>query len=216
VLTMEQWVTIRTLKKQNSELGTRQIADLLGVSRNTVKRALRSEGRAEVCAYAGRQPGSPSLRRIHLRAEVRQAPPGQPDPDDLRSKVIGAHKVAFYRYLCTLQDPVKRTFKRYETAPGEQAQFDWERVYGAPRRDPHQVYVFIFILASAATASTVVHSRRTQGSIFEAMEKSLYAVGASPSACRQTTPEVFASNVLEAATTGTPATLPSPHTSASR
>ena len=38
------WVTIKNLKKHNPNLGTRQIARLLGVSRNTVKKALqRSE-----------------------------------------------------------------------------------------------------------------------------------------------------------------------------
>jgi DNA-binding transcriptional regulator LsrR (DeoR family) len=47
VLTMEQWVTIRTFKGKNPKLGTRQIAELLGVSRNTVKRALRSEKEPE-------------------------------------------------------------------------------------------------------------------------------------------------------------------------
>ena len=40
MLTMEQWVTIKTVKKQNPEMGTRQLARLVGVSRNTIKRAL--------------------------------------------------------------------------------------------------------------------------------------------------------------------------------
>jgi DNA-binding transcriptional regulator YhcF (GntR family) len=40
---MEDWVTIRNLKKKRPDLGTRKIAELLGVSRNTVRRALRSD-----------------------------------------------------------------------------------------------------------------------------------------------------------------------------
>jgi Mn-dependent DtxR family transcriptional regulator len=40
---MEDWVTIRNLKKRNANMGTRKIAELLGVSRNTVKRALEAE-----------------------------------------------------------------------------------------------------------------------------------------------------------------------------
>ena len=45
---MEDWVTIKNLKKHNPNLGTRQIARLLGVSRNTVKKALQ---RSEVPEY---------------------------------------------------------------------------------------------------------------------------------------------------------------------
>ena len=45
---MEDWVTIKNLKKRNPELGTRQIASLLGISRNTVKKALQ---RSEVPEY---------------------------------------------------------------------------------------------------------------------------------------------------------------------
>ena len=40
---MEDWVTIRNLKKKNQSLGTRAIADMLGISRNTVKKALASD-----------------------------------------------------------------------------------------------------------------------------------------------------------------------------
>ena len=40
---MEDWVTIRNLKVKNPNLGTRTIATMLGISRNTVKKALVSE-----------------------------------------------------------------------------------------------------------------------------------------------------------------------------
>ena len=43
VLRMEDWVSIKNLRAKNSDLGTRKIAELLGVSRNTVKKALASE-----------------------------------------------------------------------------------------------------------------------------------------------------------------------------
>ena len=40
---MEDWVTIRNLKKKDPNLGTRTIALMLGVSRNTVKKALLND-----------------------------------------------------------------------------------------------------------------------------------------------------------------------------
>jgi DNA-binding MarR family transcriptional regulator len=43
VISMEDWITIRNLKKRNPNMGTKAIAKKLGLSRNTVKKALRSE-----------------------------------------------------------------------------------------------------------------------------------------------------------------------------
>lgn len=40
---MEDWVTIRNLRVKNPNLGTRTIATMLGISRNTVKKALINE-----------------------------------------------------------------------------------------------------------------------------------------------------------------------------
>jgi len=43
VISMEDWVTIQTLKRRDPKLGTRQIAILVGCSRNTVKAALKRD-----------------------------------------------------------------------------------------------------------------------------------------------------------------------------
>jgi len=43
VVSTEDWVTIRNLRKKNPYMGTRKIADLVGISRNTVKKALASD-----------------------------------------------------------------------------------------------------------------------------------------------------------------------------
>ena len=43
MISMEDWITIRNLKKRNPNMGTKAIAKKLGLSRNTVKNALRSE-----------------------------------------------------------------------------------------------------------------------------------------------------------------------------
>lgn len=40
---MEDWVTIKNLKKKNPGMGSRRIAKLLGISRNTVIKALRQK-----------------------------------------------------------------------------------------------------------------------------------------------------------------------------
>jgi len=43
VISMEDWITIRNLKKRNPKMGTRSIAKQLNLSRNAVRNALRSE-----------------------------------------------------------------------------------------------------------------------------------------------------------------------------
>jgi transposase len=174
---MEQWVTIRTLKKQNSELGTRQIADLLGVSRNTVKRALRSEGEPKYVRTPVVNPDLHPFEEYIFEQRFVKRLRGSRILNDLRSKGYRGSQSAFYRYLCTLQDPVKRTFKRYETAPGEQAQFDWSEYTVLLAGILTKVYVFIFILGFSRYRKYRGSLSETQGSIFEAMEKSLYAVG---------------------------------------
>ena len=46
MISMEAWTTIRYLKAQG--LGTRTIAKEVGIARNTVKKALRSQGRLDI------------------------------------------------------------------------------------------------------------------------------------------------------------------------
>lgn len=43
MLTMEKWVTIKTLKHLHPDLGTRQLAIFIGFSRNTIERALTQD-----------------------------------------------------------------------------------------------------------------------------------------------------------------------------
>ena len=44
MISMETWSTIRNLKKVNPTMGSRTIARLTGVSKNTVKKVLRDDG----------------------------------------------------------------------------------------------------------------------------------------------------------------------------
>ena len=52
---MEDWVSIRNIKAKNPKLGTRKIAEILGISRNTVKKALKND---EAPAYTKQPPSS--------------------------------------------------------------------------------------------------------------------------------------------------------------
>jgi len=56
---MEGWVTIKNIKKHKPALETRAIAELLGISRNTVRMALKSE---DVPTYERQKEINPEIK----------------------------------------------------------------------------------------------------------------------------------------------------------
>lgn len=174
---MEQWVTIRTLKGKNPKLGTRQIAELLGVSRNTVKRALRSEKEPEYVRTETVNPEiEPFCEFIFEELFVRKLR-GSRVLKDIQSKGYKGSQSAFYRYTSTLESPVKRTFHPYETAPGEQAQFDWSEYTILLGGVLTKVYVFCFLLGYSRYRVYQASLSETMASVFEAMETSMWLIG---------------------------------------
>jgi transposase len=174
---MEQWVTIRTLKNGKSKLGTRQIARLLGVSRNTVKRALRSEQEPEYVRTRTVNPEIIPFREFIFEELIVKKLRGSRILKDIQSKGYAGSQSAFYRYLATLAMPVKRTYKPYETAMGEQAQFDWSEYTVLLDNILTKVYVFIFLLGFSRYRICLASLSQTQSSVFEAMETSLWQIG---------------------------------------
>ena len=174
---MEQWVTIRTLKKQNPKLGTRQLAKLLGVSRNTVKRALCAEKEPEYVRTQTVNPEIMPFREFIFEALIVKKLRGSRILKDMVSKGFEGSKSAFYRYLATLEMPVKRTYQPYETAPGEQALFDWSEYTVLLAGVLTKVYVFIFLLGFSRYCIYQASLSQTQSSVFEAIETSLWHIG---------------------------------------
>ena len=177
---MEQWVTIRTLKKQNAKLGTRQIAELLGVSRNTVKRALRSQNEPEYVRKATVNPEIAPFREFIFEELFVKKLRGSRVLKDIESKGYAGSRSAFYRYLATLESPVKRTFHPYETAPGEQAQFDWSEYTVLLADVLTKIYVFTFLLGFSRYRIYQASLSQTQASVFEAMETSFWLIDGVP------------------------------------
>jgi transposase len=119
MLTMEDWVTIRNLKKHNPKLGSREIARLMGISRNTVRSALRGEDgprykrtekvNPDIAPFTGLIEGKIFVKKLR----------GSYVLEAIRSKGYKGSQSAFYRYLTKLKDVAKQTFKPYQTGPGE-------------------------------------------------------------------------------------------------
>jgi transposase len=177
---MEDWITIRNMKKRNPGMGTRKIAKKLGLSRNTVKNALKSENPPE---YKRETYINPELEPFHdfiLEKYFVKKLKGSRVLNELWSKGCKVSGSAFYRYIQQYKPEFSRSFMRYETKPGEQGQFDWSPYTVMIGGKPIKIQVFCFILGCSRYRAYMYSLSQTQSSVFEALEEGLTRIGGVP------------------------------------
>ena len=134
MITVDDWGTIRNLKKKNPNIGTRELARLLGISRNTVKKALSSDtepqyNRGEKKINEAVIPFVDFIKESFLKKNLKASRILK----DIKYKGYSGSQYALYAYikgfLKPIQDDVSKSspnaFMRYETLAGEQMQYDW-------------------------------------------------------------------------------------------
>lgn len=134
MIKVEDWVTIRNLKKKNPNLGTRTIALMLGISRNTVKKALASDtepeyNRGEKKINEAVLPYIDFIKESFLKKHLKASRILK----DIKSRGYKGSQYALYAYIREFLKPIAddviksspSAFMRYETAPAEQMQYDW-------------------------------------------------------------------------------------------
>jgi transposase len=179
MIVVEAWAAIRYLHAQGRPI--RAIARELGLSRNTVRTALREDS---VPHYARPPRSNPQLEPFS--EQIRQM---LVDKEFIGTRILRELRVlgyegsasALYTYLRGVKAAVKsRVIERFETPPGQQAQFDWS-VYTITLAE-QMVKLTLFCL-------TLAFNRRkfywpsldsTQASIFEALEAALRHFGGAP------------------------------------
>ncbi len=177
---MEDWITIRNLKKRNPRMGTRKIAKKLGLSRNTVKNALKSEDAPE---YKRETYINPELEPFHdfiIEKYFVKKLKGSRVLNELWSKGCKVSGSAFYRYIQQYKPEFTRSFMRYETKPGEQGQFDWSPYTVMIGGKQIKIQVFCFILGCSRYRTYMYSLSQTQSSVFEALEEGLTRIGGVP------------------------------------
>lgn len=180
MITMEDWITIKNLKKRKPTKGTRAIAKQLGISRNTVKKALRSE---DPPAYNRVEHTNPELIPFKDYIEEKyfiKKLKGSRVLNDLRSKGCKVSGSAFYRYLQQYKPVFTRAYMRYETKPGEQGQFDWSPYTVMIGGQLIKIQVFCLILGCCRYRTYMYSLAQTQVSVFEALEEGLNRIGGVP------------------------------------
>ena len=177
---MEDWVTIQNLKRRNPKMGTRKIAKLVGCSRNTVKAALKKE---LYKPYQKEEKINPHIRPFeHFIEESIQIKKlrGSRVLEDIKAKGYKGSQSAFYRYLkkhIKSSAPGQRVYRRYETTPGEQMQYDWSDYTVQLGEYLVKVHVHSTLLGNSRYRVYSASLNVRQSDVFEALEESFWEFG---------------------------------------
>lgn len=175
MITMEDWVTIKNLSKKGKS--KREIAKLLGISRNTVKRTLQNDVPPEyIRKTVINQSLAPFTEAIEEGIWVKHFL-GSRIFNDIVSKGYTGSRTAFYRYLQKVTAPHVKTFMPYETGPSEQAQFDWSEYSVTLDKQLIKIYIFTYILSFSRFRVYEPSLSQTQSAILEALENGFIQTG---------------------------------------
>ena len=177
---MEAWTAIRYLHAQGKSI--RAIARELGLSRNTVRTALRKDAPPH---FVRPKRANPRVEPFAVQIEqmlVEKRFIGSRILRELRALGYDGGKTPLYEYLRSLKAKAlpSRVTERFETDPAEQGQFDWSP-YTIPLGDVvTRVVVFCLTLAFSRRKFYWLSLDETQVSVFEALEAALHYFGGSP------------------------------------
>lgn len=166
---MESWQQIRALHAQGGSV--REIARQLGISRNTVTKAL-----SETAPPKYRRPASAGASLAPFAAQLlpalRRGVQGLQLLADARGLGYTGSPATFYRWLAQERAALRppQACIRFETDPGAQAQFDWAE-YRLELGDAQaRVYVYQLLLGYSRAAFFYPSLASDQPAVFEALE----------------------------------------------
>ena len=188
---MEGWTTIRYLHAQGQ--GVRAIAKELSVTRQTVRRALRSEGPPKY-ERAKRpnpklEPYQAQMRELYFAKHLI----GSRIFRELQKLGYRGGSSALYTYLRSLRqaEPSGKATMRFETGPGQQAQFDWSPYTVEIGGELRRLVVYGMTLGYSRRKHYTASFDERQPSIFEAIEESLWHFGGSAKELLVDNPRAF-------------------------
>jgi len=194
VITMEDWVTIRTLKGKNPKMTNREIARLIGISHHTVKSALQS---GEPPAYDRTNKTNAKLEpfreAVFEMANIKRFRTSR-IINELRSKGYSGGKTAVYELLSDIKIDTQRHYTPYETQPGEQSQFDWSPYTVLLGGELTKIFIYSYINGFSRFLVYEVSLSENQGAAFEALENGMVESGGVPGRVQVDNAKVFVIN----------------------
>lgn len=173
MIRMEDWVTIKTLKAKDASISNRQIARQLGISHNTVKAALERTLAPEYNKKGKRQSALEPFKEIIFEMANIKKFRGSRILNEVRSKGYQGSNTAFYDFLQNIKLTKEKHFTPYETAPGEQSQFDWSPYTVFIGGKITNIYVYSYINSFSRYQILEVSLSQNQAAILEALEQSI-------------------------------------------
>ena len=186
MISMDNWTTIKNLKKINPTMGTRTIADLVGVSRNTVKKALKEDGaplkkQGVKKINENIEPFEGFIKESFLKKNLKASRILK----DIISKGYKGSQYALYNFIREYLKPIKedvqgnnkKAFKSYSTDPGVQIQFDWAHYTVSIDNSLVKIYVHQTILGFSRLKVFVVTLSMNQSDVFTALEDAFIFYG---------------------------------------
>jgi transposase len=177
MLVAEETVEIRVLRRQGKSI--RAIARMLNVSRNTVRRCLRSQGqpRYERPARAGKLEPYRQYIAERIKAAAPQWIPATVVLRELRALGYGGGISILKQHLATLRpagkpDPVIR----FETEPGRQMQVD----FATMRRGRQRLSAFVATLGWSRAAYVEFVTDERLETLLGCHERAFYYFGGVP------------------------------------
>ncbi|MDQ3194434.1 MAG: IS21 family transposase [Bacteroidota bacterium] len=171
---MEDWVTIKNLKAKNPDMSNRKIAGYLHISHNTVKKALEGESPPVYQRPEKLNPDIEPFKEVIFEMVNVKKFKGSRILEEIKSKGYKGGKTSFYFYLKKIKLELKQKyFTPYETAPGEQSQFDWSPYTVLIGNELTVIYVFSYINGFSRYLILEVSLSQTQPAVFEALENSI-------------------------------------------
>jgi len=169
VLTVEMWQQIRHLAAAGRS--RRQIARELGVSRNTVAHALAAEEGPRFHPARPQQRGLEAYAQT-VRCGLRRGLSGVRLLEEVRTAGYRGSDATFYRWLASQKEAMRepQAACRFETDPGEQAQFDWSPYTLSLGGQPVKVTIYSLILAYSRRLHWFPSLSEKQEAVFEALE----------------------------------------------
>lgn len=182
---MEDWVSIKNIKTRNAQLGSRKIAELLGISRNTVKKALKSDDAPVYKRSVGINVQIAPFEGFIKDAFLKKSLKASRILKDIQSKGYQGSQYALYAYIRNELKPIANeisrnnpnAYKSYETAPGEQMQFDWAHYTVSISGELVKIYIHQTILAYSRYKFFDVTLSITQSDVLNALEESFHLFG---------------------------------------
>jgi transposase len=198
MLSVEGWTTIRYLHAQGKSI--KAIAAELGVARNTVRLALRRDG-----PPVYRRPPRPNPQLVPFAEEIERMVVverfiGSRILREVRKLGYAGSASALYAYLRRRKDglPDPRLTVRFETAPGQQAQFDWSPYTVPLGGRATRVVVFCLTLGYSRRKLFLPSLAETQPAVFEALEAGWRYFGGTTRELLVDNPRVFVADATPA------------------